>query len=83
MNLWNVPWLEAAVAVANGRPQFFPAVYRRSVGAIARKLLHEDQRSLAALINACRARYVPESQVIACDPALDSFFRSNHLAYFA
>jgi molybdopterin-guanine dinucleotide biosynthesis protein A len=68
---------EAAIALAGGRMQFFPGVYRRSLGSKAERLIEEGTHSVTAFLEDANVRVLKEEQVLAVDPLLASFRNVN------
>ena len=67
---------DAVVPVADGHPQPLAAFYAQSCLATVRALLDADdgQRSLRAALDRLNVCYVGESDLLAADPGLCSFF---------
>lgn len=66
---------QAVVPVVQGQPQPLAAFYARSCSAVISELLAGDgKHSLRELLARLKVSYVEESQLLAIDPQLRSFF---------
>jgi molybdopterin-guanine dinucleotide biosynthesis protein A len=70
---------EIAVPDDGRRRHPLAAVYRVDVLAVAEALLANGQRSLQALLDACRTRWVPVDELREVDPQLGSLSNCNTL----
>jgi molybdopterin-guanine dinucleotide biosynthesis protein A len=68
---------DAAVPLVEGRAQGVCAVYSVRVIAVVERLIASGQRSVAALLESCRVRYLDEAALRQVDPQLASFRNLN------
>ncbi len=72
-----VTGFDAAVPLIAGRAQGVCAVYSVGQASLIERLIAAGQRSVAALLESCRVRYLDEAELREVDPGLASFRNLN------
>ena len=72
-----VTGFDAAVPLVEGRAQGVCAVYSVGVVSLVERLIVSGQRSVTALLESCRVRYLDEAELRPVDPELASFRNLN------
>lgn len=72
-----VTGFDAAVPLIAGRAQGVCAVYSVGLASLIERLIASGQRSVGALLESCRVRYLDEAELRQVDPELTSFRNLN------
>ena len=75
--LQAVSGFDAAVPLIAGRPQGVCAVYNVRLASRIERLIASGRRSVGALLDSCRVRYLDEAEVRQVDAQLGSFRNLN------